>query len=97
LTVLSLRNVGGDLGRLDPLKYTITGLEKNLSRRQILHRKFNTIRHVQAVMDAQHHAAACFGDDDGSEHLKAVSEMFSKQTKQRAHLRGVLDQNLLYC
>jgi len=89
LTVLALRHVRGDLRKLDPGQYTVAGLEKNLSRKQMYHRKLQTVRHVQTIIDAQ-----LTGDE---EQLKAISEMFSKQTIQRAHLRATLDQSLLQC
>jgi len=99
LTVLALRHVRGDLRRLDPQQYTVMGLEKNLSRKQMLHRKLQTARHVQTVIEQQYfycndntsNAAA------SAERLKAVSELFSQKPIKRAHLRGVLDQTLLSC
>lgn len=87
-TVVALRHVRGDLRKLDPRQYTVTGLEKNLCRKQTYRRKLQTVRHVQTVIDAQ----LSTGDE---EQLKAISEVFSKQTIQRAHLRAALDQTLL--
>lgn len=87
-SVLAVRRVRGDLRRLDPGRHTVTGLEKNLSRRQVLSRKLKTVRHVRTVLDRQRSAT------DEAE-LQAVSELFSRPATRRAHLRGVLDQTLL--
>ena len=89
LTILALRHARGDLRKLDPRRYTVSGLEKILTRRQMVGRKLQTARHVQTVVDAQRHP----GQDE--EQLKAISEMLSKQAMQRAHLRAALDQTLL--
>ena len=88
LTVLALQHARGDLRKLDPRQYTVSGLEKNLTRDQMYHRRLQTARHVQTVLDAQRQSDA--------EQLKAISEMLSKQTMLRAHLRAALDQTLLY-
>lgn len=89
LTVLALQNAHGDLRCFDPQEYTITGLEKRLTRRQSLQRKLQTARHVHTVLALQHMSVM-------DEHmLRAYSELLSKQTIQRAHIRGVLDQTLL--
>ena len=91
LTVLALRKARGDLRMLDPRRYTVTGLEKMLTRQQMVHRKLQTVRHVQTVVEAQRQSS---GQQD-EEQLKAISQMLSKQTIQRAHLRAALDVSLL--
>lgn len=89
LTVAAVRHVRGDLRRLNAELFTVTGLEKILSKRQVMERKRKSMLHVQTVVKQQHHCP------DDPVKLQRVSELFSKQPLRRAHIRGILDQTLL--
>lgn len=90
ITVAAIRQVRGDLRQLNAERFTVTGLEKILSRRQVIDRKRMTVMHVRTVVEQQKR----YQDPDK---LRRVSELFSKQPLQRAHFRGILDQALLLC
>jgi hypothetical protein len=74
-TIAAVQWARGDLGRLDPEHYTMRGLEKHLSRRQVQARKFKTMQRTYYVLKQQHFQR-CRGVSD-PESLQAVSEMFS--------------------
>lgn len=87
-TITALNHAQGLLHQLDMKKFTISGLERSLSLRQVQARKRNGAIHVQAVLWQQTY-------DKDPMQIRQISELFTKSSMQRAHFRGMLDSDLL--
>lgn len=87
-TILAVYRAKGQLQLLDMNEYTVTGLEKSLSLGQVMARKRNSALHVYTVIMEQNYCSHPL-------HIRQVSELFTKQSIQRAYFRGVLDRGLL--
>ena len=89
---------------IDPLEHTMTGLEEQLTRKQILARRLKTLHHKKLVLQLYKSNQLSNQNDekkaiteytqDTSEcekkSLRAMSEMFARQSMKRAHLRAVM-------
>lgn len=87
-TIMELYRARGLLNQLDMKKFTVSGLEKSLSLKQILARKRNGSIHVQTVLWQQTYC-------NDPMHIRQTSELFTKSSMQRARFRGMLDSELL--
>jgi hypothetical protein len=91
-TLSAIKKAKGKLSTLDPTEYCVQGLEQFLSSKQMASRKKKAKRYIDVMM-RQQYVQKRTGRSDPIR-LKALSEMFSKQAVQRAHLRGVIDHAL---
>jgi hypothetical protein len=91
-TLAAIKTAKGNLSTLDPTEYSVQGLEQFLSPKQMTSRKKKAKRYIDVMM-RQQYVQKRTGKSDPSR-LKELSEMFSKQAGQRAHLRGVIDHAL---
>lgn len=92
-TIAAIKNVNGDLSSLDPTVYCVRGLEQQLSTKQVLARRLKAKQYTHVVL-RQQYVQKRIGRSD-PDRLQAISEMFSRQATQRAHLRGVIDHALM--
>jgi len=88
-TINAVNQAHGDLRSLDPNKYCLRGIERQLSRQQVYWRKMLTRRLKQVVLEQQYYQRYCGYYDPTS--LQAVSQYFSVPEAKRAHLRALTD------
>jgi hypothetical protein len=88
-TIIAIYRAEGQLHRLDMNQYTVSGLEKALSLKQVLARKRKTALHVRTVLCQQKHC-------NNPIQIRQISEFFTKPSMRRAHFRGILDRDLLF-
>lgn len=91
-TIRAWSNVEGNVSRLDCEEHCLTGLEQILTPQQTLARKFTNLKCRRLLLEEQR-LQKCNGFYD-PERLKQLSQLFSRQTAHRAHLRAVLDQTM---
>ena len=87
-TIRAIQSARGDLTLLDPNVYCVRGLEHQLSKKQVLSRKYKSMQYVRALLDHQLLQKQAGRTDPESLHM--VSRFFSRQASERAHLRAVL-------
>lgn len=86
-TLIALHEAKGIVSQLDTKLFTITGLEKALTLRQVKGRKETFASFQQFVLQQQYNHMR------RPEELRRICELYTKSASQRAHLRAVLLQN----
>jgi hypothetical protein len=87
-TIRALYLVKGQLHKLDINEYTVTGLEKSLTYRQVIGRKRQILSYIQMIIEKQKYC-------NDPIQLRQFSEIITKSSKRPAYIRGLLVHDLL--
>jgi hypothetical protein len=92
-TISAVTFVNGDLTYLNPEKYSVRGLEQQLTAKQSMDRQLDCRQCKRVVLEQQHFQRSSGIHDPDT--LQAVSKLFSVQASNRAYLRAVVDCHAL--
>jgi len=92
-TLRAVKQVNGDLTKMDPAKYSIKGLEQQLTRQSATIRKEHLWRCKRVVLGEQYYQKYWYKMIDPY-YLRAVSQVYSKQAKQKAYFRAILNEQV---
>lgn len=86
-TVAALHHVGGNVHFLNPEVYTIFGLERHLDKQSSYQRKMFAKVHCYNVLQQAKHGC-------NEEELRRVSQYYSMEVSNQAHVRSFVDSTL---
>lgn len=92
-TLDAVDRVRCDLSALNPDMYCIQGLESQLTRQQSVERKLHLTRSKRAILEHQQYQRYSGVSDPDS--LRNVSQVFSEQSIKRAHMRAIIQHEIL--